>query len=160
MRRKLPCVLAAAVALTLVLPASTAAECTSYGDGVTRDAATQIADILAAPADWAGKSVRIEGEVREVCPKAGCWLEIVPEPGAAPLRVKVEDGEIVFPLSTRGRRASAEGTVEVDDLTREQYLSWQEHLAEERGEAFDPATVGEGPFQWVQVKASGAEVCL
>jgi len=151
--------LAALAALTLAWPAAADGPCTTYGAGVTLEAPTPVAAILTAPDDWAGKTVRVEGEVREVCPKAGCWLEIVPEPEAAALRVKVDDGEIVFPLSARGRRAAAEGTVEVTDMSREQYLGWRQHLADELGEELDPATVGEGPFRWVQVKATGAEVC-
>jgi hypothetical protein len=152
----LPAILAT---LALVLPADAGGPCTTYGAGVTLERPTPLAAIVAAPEEWAGETVRVEGEVREVCPKAGCWLEIVPAPDAAALRVKVEDGEIVFPLSTRGRRATAQGTVEVSDLTREEYVAWQEHLAEELGKTFDPAAVGDGPYRWVQVKATGAEVC-
>lgn len=135
------------------------AGCTTYGAGVTLESATPVAALAAAPEEWAGKTVRVEGEVREVCPLAGCWLSIVAEAAGAPLRVKVEDGEIVLPLSARGRRAAAQGTVVVDDMSREQYARWMEHLADERGEAFDPATVGDGPYRRVEVRAAGVEIC-
>ncbi|HEX2162967.1 MAG TPA: DUF4920 domain-containing protein [Thermoanaerobaculia bacterium] len=152
---------ALAAALVIVVSATSAASegCTTYGAGVTLAAATPAARIAAAPDAFAGKTVRVEGEVREVCAMAGCWLSIVAEAGEAPLRVKVEDGEIVFPLSARGQRAAAQGEVEVRDMTREQYAAWRAHLAEERGEAFDPAAVGDGPYLHVQVKATGAELC-
>lgn len=150
-----------ALAAAIALPAAGDAGdgCTTYGTGVALDTATPVAAIATAPDQWAGKTVRVEGEVREVCPMAGCWLAIVAEGDDAPLRVKVKDGEIVFPLSARGRRAAAEGRVVVSDMTREQYATWLAHLAEERGEAFDPATVGEGPYRRVQVEATGAELC-
>jgi hypothetical protein len=156
------------LALTVAFIAFTAAAgpasagdagCATYGTGVTLESATPVAALAAAPEEWAGKTVRVEGEVREVCPRAGCWLSIVSTDGTAPLRVKVEDGEIVFPLSARGHHAAAQGVVEVHDMTREQYAGWLEHLAEEKDEPFDPATVGEGPYRQVQVKAVGAKVC-
>lgn len=152
---------ALAVALTLAAPVAAAASegCTTYGAGVGLAAVTPAARIAAAPDDFAGRTVRVEGEVREVCAMAGCWLSIVAGEGEAPLLVKVEDGAIVFPLSARGQRAAAQGEVEVHEMTREQYAAWRAHLAEERGEAFDPATVGEGPYRQVQVKATGAELC-
>jgi hypothetical protein len=152
----LPMILAA-----LVFPASVAtANCTEYGAGVDLEEATTATALLADPEAWKGKTVRVEGEVREVCPMAGCWVTLIPEGGAGEdLRVKVEDGEIVFPLSARGHRATAQGTVEVLEMTREQYVAYQEHLSAEVGETFDPATIGDGPYRRVQVKAVGAEVC-
>lgn len=49
------------------------------------------------------------------------------------LRVKVDDDVIVFPRDAEGRWAVAEGTVAVQDLTREQYTGWLRHLADEQG---------------------------
>lgn len=151
--------IALAVLLTLPAVASPHESCTTYGAGVSLETVTPVQKIVAAPEAWAGKTVRVEGVVHEVCPMAGCWLTFVPAPGAPELRVKVEDGEIVFPLSTRGQRASAQGRVEVQEMTREQYTGWLKHLAEEQGRSFDEASVGEGPYRQVQVKATGAQVC-
>lgn len=148
-----------ALVALLALPATAHAECIEYGTGVSLEEATPVSTLLADPESWAGETVRVEGEVQEVCPKAGCWLSIVPAEGASPLRVKVEDGEIVFPLSARGQDASAQGVVEVHDMSREQYTGWLRHLAEEREEEFDPETVGDGPYRQIQVKAVGAKLC-
>lgn len=156
---------AAAVLTVALLAAATLAAadsgepCQRYGAGVTLEEPTPVSEIVAEPEAWAGRTVRVEGVVHEVCPMAGCWLTFVPEPGAPELRVKVEDGEIVFPPSARGRLASAQGVVEVQEMTREQYTAWLAHLAEEQGRAFDEESVGEGPYRQVQVKATGAEVC-
>jgi len=148
-----------AIAALLALPTSAQADCTEYGTGVSLEEATPVATLLADADSWAGETVRVEGEVREVCPRAGCWLSIVPADDASPLRVKVTDGEIVFPLSARGQHAVAQGVVEVQDMSRDQYAGWLQHLAEERGEEFDPASVGDGPYRQIQVKAVGAELC-
>ena len=129
-----------------------------YGKGVKVAETTSMAKILADPDAWVGKRVRIEGKVMDVCPMAGCWMELQEGDGASKLRVKVDDGVIVFPVTAKGKLAVAEGTVEAIPMTREQYVGWLEHLAEERGEKFDASTVGEGPFRILQIKGEGARI--
>lgn len=148
-----------ALTLALVLAAVPAlAGEKDYGKGVTLTETTSVAKILADPDAWVGKTVRIEGKVMDVCPMAGCWMELEEGDGAAKLRVKVDDGVIVFPVTARGKLAVAEGVVEAIPMTREKYVAWLEHLAEERGQTFDPSTVGDGPFRIVQVKGTGARI--
>lgn len=129
-----------------------------YGKGVTVAEATPIAKILADPDAYVGKTVRIEGKVLDVCPMAGCWMELAGEGGKEKLKVKVDDGLIVFPMTAKGKLAVAEGTLEAIPMTREKYVEWLKHLAEEKGETFDVSTVGEGPFRVLQLKGTGARV--
>lgn len=145
----------------VALPAS-AEECAkkSYGAPLTLSESTPVATLLDHPQEHAGKSVRVEGTVIDVCAKAGCWLEIQAGEGERSLRVKVKDGEIVFPTSARGHQAIAEGTFEARELDRAAYVAWAKHLAEEQGQPFDEASiVGEGPFHLYQVAGRGAEIC-
>lgn len=131
----------------------------SYGAGVTLAETTSIEKILADPDAFVGKRVRIEGQVLDVCPMKGCWMELAEEKGGgARLRVKVDDGVITFPVTAKGKLAVAEGTVEAIPMTREQYVGWLEHLAEERGQEFDPSGVGEGPFRILQIRGEGARI--
>lgn len=129
-----------------------------YGKGVTVAEATPIAKILADPDTYVGKTVRIEGKVLDVCPMAGCWMELAGEDGKEKLKVKVDDGVIVFPMTAKGKLAVAEGTLEAIPMTREKYVDWLKHLAEEKGETFDAATVGDGPFRVLQLKGTGARI--
>jgi hypothetical protein len=130
----------------------------SYGSGVKVAEATPISKILADPDAYVGKTVRIEGKVLDVCPMKGCWMELSGEDGKESLKVKVDDGVIVFPVTSKGKLAVAEGTVEAIPMTKEQYVGWLEHLAEERGETFDAASVGDGPFRILQLKGTGARI--
>lgn len=148
-------VFALALIFALATPPAEAAR-KAYGSPLKTAETTSIARLLADPSSFAGKVVRVEGSVLDVCPKAGCWMEVGSKEGA--VRIKVEDGVIVFPVDAKGRAAVAEGKVEIIEMTREQYTRWAEHLAEERGEAFDPKTVGSGPFRLVQIKGTGAEI--
>ena len=72
--------------------------------------------------------------------------------------VSTNPGVIVFPVTAQGKLAVAEGTVEAIPMTREKYVAWLEHLAEERGEKLDASTVGEGPFRILQLKGEGARI--
>jgi hypothetical protein len=85
-------------------------------------------------------------------------MELEERDGGARMRVKVDDGVIVFPVDAKGKTAVAEGTLEAINMSREQYVGWLQHLAEERGQPFDPKTVGEGPFKIYQLRGTGARI--
>jgi len=155
------------VALTLVLllpglPALAAPDCETarFGEGVTLAATTPVAELLATAGDRVGERVAVRGEVTEVCQMAGCWLELRAAEGDAAVRVKVDDGVIVFPKWARGKAATAEGLVERLELSREDYILQQAHDAHESGRDFDETTVvGEGPFEVFRIHGTGAEIC-
>jgi hypothetical protein len=134
-----------------------AADLKSYGEGVTQGEPTAIADILANPDVFAGKTVRVEGKITDVCRKAGCWMDIRDDAGRG-IQIKVEDGVIVFPASAIGNRAVAEGKIEVLDMNREGYVAWMRHMAEENGREFDASSIGDPPYRIVRVRASGATI--
>lgn len=142
--------------ILILVPVVCGAE--TYGAGVTVPEPTSIAKILADPDAYVGKTVRIEGKILDVCPMKGCWMELAQEGGGSSLRVKVDDGVIVFPVTAKGRLAVAEGVLEAIPMTRESYVGWMEHLAEERGQTFDASTVGDGPFRILQLKGTGARI--
>lgn len=146
-----------AVAMLCVVPAG-AEEIMILGQGLRVHEATSIHTILERPDDFIGKTVRIEGEVLDVCPRKGCWAQIGDEDSS--LRIKVKDDVIVFPADSLGRTLAAEGMVEAIEQTRQQHLDWLAHLAEERGETFDEKTaeIGDGPFRWIQIRGVGGEL--
>lgn len=146
------------LALTLlVLAPVLRAEETKYGAGVTLDETLKISSLLADPDRYVGKKVRVEGTVTEVCQMAGCWMELE-ESAQAKIRIKVDDGVIVFPATAPGKKAVAEGVVESIPMTREKYVAYMEHEAEETGKKFDAAAIGDGPFQILQIRGTGARI--
>lgn len=131
----------------------------SVGAGLKLTEATPIASILATPAEYAGKSVQVAGKVEAVCEMRGCWLQLATEAGEE-LKVKVDDGVIVFPMASKGNPAIAEGVVETAVVTREEYLAAKLHIEHEGGPKVDESKIGEGPFVSVQLRGTGAEVCV
>jgi hypothetical protein len=84
----------------------------TYGAGVRLKRAVPIATLLTTPQAHAGKAVRVDGVVRQVCQSMGCWVEIADPALGRGLRFKARDGVIVFPKEAVGRKISAEGTFE------------------------------------------------
>jgi len=111
--------------------AALAADATRYGEGVTLEKATSITDLLAHPERYDGKTVRVDGVVTAVCKKRGCWIQVTDPDVGKGIRIKVEDGVIVFPMESMGHRASAQGTFEIIHLTPEQVKAAAKHRAEE-----------------------------
>jgi len=107
---------AAALLLTCLLATPITAADTTLGTGVTLETATPIAAVIATPAGFAGQTIRVEGVVTAVCEHMGCWMTLAPADAAgekpATLRLKVDDGVIVFPVSSRGKTAVAQGVIE------------------------------------------------
>lgn len=145
-----------AVSAAAAETAETAEKTRTYGEAPTLETMTPIAELVADPERFEGRRVRVAGEVESVCPMKGCWMNL--RQGDDLVRIKVEDDVIVFPADAVGAEATAEGEVELLEMTREQYVGWQEHLAEELGREFDPASIGEGPFTIVQIRGLGAEI--
>ncbi len=102
---------AAVVALATV---SVVAQGTKLGAGVTLKEATAVSALVNQPDQYVGKTVRVDGIASAVCTGNGCWVAIAEDatPGAKTVRVKVEDGVIVIPVTAKGKKVSAEGTFE------------------------------------------------
>jgi hypothetical protein len=127
------------------------------GNEITLTETTKISDILADPDSYVDKTVLVEGEILDVCPMMGCWMELKADDGEGMIKVKVKDGEIVFPTEAVGSTALVEGTVYKIELTHEKAIDHFEHIAEEKGEQFDPSTIT-GPMTIYQIKGLGAQI--
>ena len=153
MKGTIVAVLAASI-LTLP-PASRAA--TEYGQGVTVKETTKVSEILDNPGGYLGKDVKVEGMIVEVCAKRGCWMNISSDREYEKIKIKVDDGVIVFPLTARGKRAVVQGKVEEISMSADEAKRFYAHQAEEKGTDFDPSTVT-GPVKFYQIRASGAVI--
>ncbi len=102
------------------LPVLAGSDVETYGDGVTLTEAVSINTLLASPDDYVGKVVRVDGVITGVCKKRGCWMQVTDPESGNGVRIKVEDGVIVFPYTAMGHEAAAEGVFEAVKLTPEQ----------------------------------------
>jgi Domain of unknown function (DUF4920) len=129
---------------------------TALGATIAVKDTTAIAAILTAPESYLGKSLLVTGKIVDVCPMAGCWMEVGNDKGQK-IKVKVKDGDIVFPLDAKDRQTAVEGELYKIELSVDEAKDYYAHLAEEKGEKFDPATVT-APAVIYQLKGKGAVV--
>jgi hypothetical protein len=113
-------------------------------------------ELLASPGAHIGKTVQVKGKVTEVCQAMGCWMNLVSESGKS-IRIKVDDGEIVFPKDAPGRTAIAEGKLSKIELTKDQAIARARHEAEESNKKFDAASIKSGATEY-QIQGSGAVI--
>jgi hypothetical protein len=136
-------------ACTILLAAET-----RVGKPLNQPEPLPLAKILASPDTYVGKTVQVKGKASEVCEMMGCWINIV-EGRDQSIRVKVDDGEIVFPRTAVGKTVVAEGKLVKFELSREQAVARARHEAEEQGRKFNPAAIKSGVTIY-QIQGSGA----
>ncbi len=132
------------------------AQSEQYGKKIELTEKTLISEILESPEQYLGKTVLVEGEVTDVCAHAGCWMKLKSDKDGE-IRVKVKDGEIVFPMEAKGHTALVEGTIYAIEFTQEEAVEFLKHMAEDAGKEFDESTVT-GPMTIYQIRGLGAEI--
>lgn len=135
-------------AIVALAAASAAAEETRLGAGVSLKDATPIKALIDRPADFVGKTIRIDGVATAVCEEMGCWMAIASDddPKGPTVRLKVEDGVIKFPVTAKGKKVSAEGVFEA-------IAAKDEHAHDAAGEHARHDAHASKKFQ---IKATGA----
>jgi len=98
---------------------------TDFGAGFTIEQVTPAATLLADPASFESKTLRVEGRVADVCQKAGCWMVIAE--GDETMRVLMKDHGFAVAKDATGSLCQVEGVVTKRVLDDE----WVEHLASE-----------------------------
>ena len=103
----------AALAITVVAAALVLGGCgkgEQYGEKLTVTEVTAVSDILSNPASFAGRTVRIEGEISRECP-SGCWFDV--KDGAATIYVDIAPQGLAIPQHV-GSKIVVEGTVSTE----------------------------------------------
>ncbi len=145
------------IIVTLFFTVLTAGEGTQYGKALTLKEVTPLNTVVAQPESFIGKRILVEGTVTDVCKKRGCWIKIADDKQGVSLLVKVKDGEIVFPIESRGKKARVEGTIEKITFTMEQTRERHKSQCKLEGKEFDPKKVTR-PDVIYRLKAFGAEI--
>lgn len=146
-----------ALSSVLIIGCAKKQDVEKYGKELTLKETVKISDIVNNAPAYLGKTVLVEGQIVEVCAKRGCWMELAGDEAFQKIKIKVEDGEIIFPVTAKGKTAQAEGVVESIELSKEQALKYFEHQAEEKGTTFDPSSVT-GPVTLYQIRGAGAVI--
>jgi len=100
------------LAAGLVVAALPLAAATSFGKGVQGKEAVKVTELIANPDKYVGKTISVEGLVTDVCSKRGCWMTLAGDKELQTVRIKVDDGVIVFPTTAKGRGPRPRGLLE------------------------------------------------
>ncbi len=142
---------------TAAKPSAEAPKGKVYGAGVSATETVAISELVADPTAFEGKTVRVEGMVTDVCAKRGCWFEMAGSAPGEKARFKVQDGEMVFPMSAKGKSAVAQGKIVTQTISLEDTRAMEAHYAKESGREFDPETITEGKTVF-RIEGTGAVI--
>ena len=113
----------------------------SYGNILSETDIIEVGKLLSNSDEYLGKRFLVSGSIIEVCPMRGCWVQIQDETSKETIRIKVTDGEIVFPLSAVGNKIIAEGYFTKLERSEKQAKNWKHHLASEQGIELDTSNI-------------------
>ena len=80
-----------------------------YGEAISDQDAIAASKVLSSPDEYLGKTVKVEGEVSEVCKSMGCWLTFQHE--GQELTVNMKDHAFSVDKGSKGYWCEAEGEV-------------------------------------------------
>ncbi len=129
----------------------------NFGEGADKAKLVSISKLLENPKDFTGKSITVSGTIVSVCKNRGCWMKFASDKKYQTLRIKVKDGKMVFPISLRGKKGFATGTLRGMTLPKERAIKYLAHMAEESGEKFDAKSIT-GPHIIYQLVPTGVTI--
>jgi len=127
----------------------------NYGSVIDLKAFKQIKTLIDNADEHLNNKVLISGTILEVCPMRGCWIRVKDNDSESNIRVKVTDGEIVFPLSSKGKQVNVQGTFIKLEFSEEQAKMWKIHLAEEQGIKLSEEDVIISPSDLIEYRIIG-----
>jgi hypothetical protein len=82
----------------------------AVGAPITMKKPVPIAKLAKSPEKFVGKTILIEGTVKEVCQGKGCWVEVEDAKGVS-FMAKSLDDSILLPKTCAGRKVVVQGVV-------------------------------------------------
>lgn len=137
-----------------ILLAATLAVCAQAGTGafgapVTLAEAVPLSEALSKPDDYKGREILLEGVVKSVCKKKGCWLVL--DDGERDLRITFKDYGFFVPKDVAGKRVRAQGLLSKETLSAKTV----KHFLKDEGAPAAKFKAVKGPVETVSFVASG-----
>lgn len=128
-----------------------------FGEPVDSSTQLKISTLMATPDDYLEKNITIQGTIVDVCTKRGCWMTIASDKRFENLQIKVNDGDMVFPMTAKGSQAMATGKLNKIQLSLSRTKALLAHKALQAGDEFDENTVIE-PMAIYQLVPTGVKI--
>lgn len=132
----------------------TGATVTGAGLALAGAEVVRVKDLIEDPEAWAGKTVRLEGNVSAMCHHKRGWFGVVDDGDRSGAVVRVIAAPtFLVPAGSVGRKVVTEGVAELVDLP----AAAARHYAKDYRVGDPSAIQGEAPVKQVIVRATGAE---
>ena len=139
------------IVMALCAVAVAAQKAGHFGAAFTDAESVSLKDVLADVGKFSGKTIKVEGQIADVCQAKGCWLVVTD--GEREMRVKFKDYGFFVPKDASGQKVILEGVVEKKTISEDH----AKHIAHESGGKQDPEKI-KGPQEIIQMTANGVEI--
>jgi hypothetical protein len=82
----------------------------TFGAPITLEKSTSLGKVQKNPARFVGKTLRIEGVVKDVCQGMGCWVEVEDAKGARFIARSLDES-VLLPTDCKGSRIVVQGSM-------------------------------------------------
>jgi hypothetical protein len=89
-----------------------------------------VEDMVKNPKKYENKKIILEGTVKSVCQKKGCWMELISAPDRTGVRVRFKDYGFFVPKDAAGMKVRAEGKIKLTTLSKEEADHYEEEGAQ------------------------------
>ena len=131
-----------------------------YGNDFSYDSIDTISSLTDNVDEFLNKEIVTEGQIVDVCPMKGCWIEIKDFDTNQVIRVKVQDDVIIFPQDSKEKKVVVNGIFSKIEFTENQAIQWKIHLAEEKGIKLNKEDIFLEPSDLIEyrIKGLGAKI--
>lgn len=136
------------LAILFIVTGALYGEAMKFGKELTLKETTRISSLLEKPDAFLNKTVKLEGSIVGVCARKGCWMTLAGDKEFQTLRIKVEDGVMVFPMTAKGKTAVVEGQLYKIVLNKKQVAEIKSHKCEDNKKEAKNAKEGNVIYQF------------
>ena len=119
------------------------------GAPFTMTQSTTMDELAKVAPNMNGKTIRVDGTVKAVCRKKGCWMTLSGQAPTSSARITFKDYGFFVPLKCAGSTASVEGILKLKTLSEGE----RAHLAQDAGKK-----VTEVPKHELRIVASSVKL--
>ena len=89
-----------------------------------------LGEIIKDPQKYENKKIILDGTVKAVCQKKGCWMELETTADGPGVRVRFKDYSFFVPKDAAGLKVRAEGKIKLTTLSKEEADHYEEEGAQ------------------------------
>jgi len=123
---------------------------TTFGTAISAEGANPVAELPKLIGEEESVSVKVSGEVTDVCPKMGCWLSLK-MPDNSKVFVKMKDYGFFVPVELVGKTIVIDGQAKIERTSVEEL----QHYAKDAQKSDEEIAAIKEPKEEIRLLANG-----